>query len=36
MEMDKFRLKANWVEKLVVFEGRYIGTTPNLSAFLGH
>lgn len=30
-EMDKFRLKANWLENLVVFEGQYIGTTPNVS-----
>lgn len=36
MEMDKFRLKANWLQKLAVFEGRHTGASPNLSAFLGH
>lgn len=35
-EMDKFRLKANWLQKFAVFKGRPTGTTPNLSAFLGH
>jgi len=36
MEMNKFRLKANWLQKLAVFEGKHTGTTPNLSAFLEH